>query len=182
MNKRFFIAGLSTLILGIVFLSFNLQRTNQELKVLPAQTEMPSSTPEPRLDIYPDEALTPGDVFDVTGEQVCVKGYSSSVRDVSLKTKKLVYEEYGVSYPQSKGAYEVDHFIPLELGGSNDIKNLFLEPAEPRPGFHEKDVVENYLHDEVCKSRETLEKAQEEIRIDWYKVYKRIPRPDDYKF
>lgn len=182
MNKRFFVIGITTLIIGIAFLTFNLQKTNKETNVLPAQTESVNETPVERLDIYPDEALTPGDVFDVTAEQICVKGYSSSVRDVSLSTKKLVYEEYGVSYPQPRGAYEVDHFIPLELGGSNDIRNLFLEPAEPRPGFHEKDVVENYLHSEVCKGREELQKAQEEIRTDWYKVYKRIPNPDNYKF
>ena len=35
--------------------------------------------------------------------------------------KREVYEEYGVT-SHGSGDYEVDHLIPLELGGSNSIK------------------------------------------------------------
>src|ERR1019366_5961663 len=52
--------------------------------------------------------------------------------------------------PQATGAVEGDHLVPLELGGDNVIANLWPEPAEPHPGFHEKDRVENYLHRQVC--------------------------------
>jgi len=122
----------------------------------------------------PDPECTPGAVFPVTAEQICVSGYSSGVRNVSVTLKKQVYEEYGLTYPQTKGAYEADHFIPLELGGSNDIANLFPEPAEPDPGFHEKDLVENFLHQEVCAGRMPLPEAQREIATDWVLVYKRL--------
>ena len=88
--------------------------------------------------------------------------------------KKQVYEEYNVSYPEPQGSYEVDHFISLELGGSNDIKNLWPEPASPIPGFHEKDKVENYLHEQVCNNSMTLQEAQREISTDWYAVYLKI--------
>jgi hypothetical protein len=60
-----------------------------------------------------------------------------------------VYSEYGI-VERTTGEYEVDHDVPLEAGGSNDIANLWPEAAEPRPGFHEKDQVENYLHDQGC--------------------------------
>jgi hypothetical protein len=33
----------------------------------------------------------------------------------------------------------VDHLDPLELGGFNDIKNLWPEPVDPWPGSYEKD-------------------------------------------
>ena len=52
--------------------------------------------------------------------------------------KEQVYAEYGI-VSHTTGEYEVDHFVPLELGGSNDISNLFPEAASPKPGFHEKD-------------------------------------------
>jgi hypothetical protein len=121
--------------------------------------------------IYPNLTLSPGDVLTTDTSQVCTSGYSSSVRNVPLSEKKQVYAEYGVSYPQPEGAYEVDHLISLELGGSNDIKNLFLEAAEPRPGFHEKDKVENYLHSQVCSGKMTIQEAQKGIVDDWYKYY-----------
>ena len=90
--------------------------------------------------------------------------------------KKKVFKEYGISYPPIRGAYEVDHFIPIELGGSNDIKNLWPELAEPRPGFNEKDTVEEYLHNQVCSDVISLEKAQELIRQDWLVVYQQYQR------
>lgn len=124
--------------------------------------------------MYPDPALTPGDVIAcVTAEMVCVPGYSSSVRKVPKKIKKKVFESYGYPYPPAE-EFEVDHHISLELGGSNDIKNLWPEKANPHPGFHEKDVVENYLHHEVCSGRISLTEAQEQIGNDWYAVYLRI--------
>ncbi|MBI5153271.1 MAG: HNH endonuclease [Parcubacteria group bacterium] len=112
----------------------------------------------------------------MTANDVCRHGYTKEVRSVSTALKREVCRRYGVSYPTPHGAYEIDHFIPLELGGSNDVTNLWPEPANPRPGFHEKDVVENYLHREVCKGRMTLKQAQEAIRNDWYAVYLSIPR------
>lgn len=124
----------------------------------------------------PDFACTPGAVFpDVTKDQVCVSGYSSQVRNVPDSEKNDVYAEYGISH-HSAGEYEVDHLISLELGGSNDIANLWPEPAEPRPGFHEKDKVENYLHKQVCAGAMTLQEAQVQIAHDWLSVYKSLPQ------
>ena len=67
--------------------------------------------------------------------------------------------------------------MPLETGGSNDIANLFPEAAEPRPGFHEKDQVENYLHDQVCTGRMKLFDAQLAIATDWLQVFQRLRQP-----
>ncbi len=90
----------------------------------------------------------------------------------SLKNK--VYEEYGITH-HALGQYEVDHLVSLQLGGSNDIANLWPEAASPKPGFHEKDSVENYLHDQVCSGAISLKEAQIEIATNWLVVYNRIP-------
>jgi len=132
----------------------------------------------------PDQKCSPGEAFPLQTIQVngiaqadppsvivgdiCEKGYSKNIRSVSEKTKKLVYAEYGV-LSRSTGEYEVDHIIPLELGGTNDIENLYPQPAEPRPGFHEKDVVENCLHRLVCKGTMKLVDAQQLIAQNWTK-------------
>jgi hypothetical protein len=73
----------------------------------------------------PDRRCTPGATFNVGAAQVCVSGYSQRVRNVPASEKRQVYAEYGIR-THSSGQYEVDHLIPLELGGSNSIRNLCL--------------------------------------------------------
>lgn len=126
-------------------------------------------------DLYPNPSLTPGDVLPgVTAKEVCVSGYSSSVRSVSSDEKAAVYQRYGI--PNEPGKHEVDHFIPLELGGSNAITNLWPEPyvtadAPKYIGAREKDRVENALHASLCRGDITLQQAQAKMRTDWYAEY-----------
>ena len=73
--------------------------------------------------------------------------------------------------------YELDHLIPLELGGCPKCEtDLWPEPGNVFPGASEKDEVESYLHDRVCSGGMPLAEAQREIASDWYAVYKRIHR------
>ena len=76
---------------------------------------LPAGQPTP---ILPDPKLSPGDTFDVTAEDVCVPGYSKKVRAVPTWLKRQAYAEYGIT-EHKPGDYEVDHLIPLSLGGSN---------------------------------------------------------------
>ena len=124
--------------------------------------------------LYPDPALTPGAVFTgVTAKDVCTVGYSSSVRSVSSAEKAQVFARYGLT--DKSGTYEVDHFISLELGGSNDVTNLWPEPYAPSGvGAHDKDGVEAHLHAQVCSGAMTLEEAQKAIATDWYAVFREM--------
>jgi hypothetical protein len=119
----------------------------------------------------PDLACTPGAILSVRADQVCSSGYAGNARRVSAKLKRFVFREYGVTHPRP-GEYVVDHLISLELGGSNDLKNLWPEPVEPTPGSHEKDKLETYLHKEVCSGAMSLAQAQQAIRTDWLTFYK----------
>jgi hypothetical protein len=122
-----------------------------------------------------DQACTPGDIIsDATTQKICTPGYASSVRKVTQSTKDQVFADYGITTHKS-GQYEVDHLVSLELGGSNDISNLWPEPATPKPGFHEKDHVENYLHNQVCNGSIPLHQAQIEIATNWLAVYHTMP-------
>jgi hypothetical protein len=95
-------------------------------------------------------------------------------RKVPADVHKEAFTDYGLSFPQAAGAFEVDHLIPLELGGDNVIENLWAEAASPRPGFHEKDHVEDYLHKQVCSGATSLQEAQRIIATDWLSVWKQI--------
>jgi hypothetical protein len=99
------------------------------------------------------------------------------VRNVPTSEKNAVYAEYGITH-HSAGQYEVDHLVSLELGGSNDISNLWPEAASPTPGFHQKDRVENYLHDQVCSGAVPLQQAQLEIATNWLTIYNQMPASD----
>jgi hypothetical protein len=90
------------------------------------------------------------------------------VRDVTSAERAQVYAEYRAL--DVRGADEVDHFIPLELAGSNAIGNPWSEPYAA-PGAHEQDRVENYLHEQVCAGAMALPDAQQLIVSDWYAVY-----------
>ena len=127
----------------------------------------------------PDRGCTPGSVFaDATVEKICVSGYSKSVRSVSTKLRKQLFAAYGVAYPPASGAYELDHLIPLAIGGDNSAANLFPEAAEPRPGFKEKDVVEVYLQEQVCAGTLDLAAAQTQVAADWIAVYNALDKSD----
>ena len=117
----------------------------------------------------------PGDILpDATKEQVCTPGHSKTVCDVPASVRDEAYASYGIQ-SHTPGQYEVDHFVSLELGGSNDISNPWPEAASPTPGFHEKVRVENHLHDQMCSGQMTLQEAQRQIATNWLEVYTRIP-------
>ncbi len=139
--------------------------------VLGMQVQFENCTIENAL---PDPDCSPGAIFpNITKDDICTSGYTKKVRDVSSATKKKVYVMYGMPYPPQE-EYEVDHIISLELGGSNEISNLWPEAAEPRPGFHEKDKVENYLHKQVCEGKISLSEAQRLINREWVQVYQSL--------
>ncbi len=122
-----------------------------------------------------DAACTPGDIFSTaTKDVICKPGYAQSVRNVPDSVKNKAYAEYGIK-SHTPGQYEVDHLVSLELGGSNDISNLWPELASPKPGFHEKDKVENYLHSQVCSGAISLKQAQIQIATNWLAVYNQMP-------
>jgi hypothetical protein len=73
--------------------------------------------------------------------------------------------------------YEIDHFIPLALGGSNNIKNLWPQPIT-YPGYKEKDYLQLYLRDQVCNHGMNLTDARMKITGDWYSLYLKIRESD----
>ena len=123
--------------------------------------------------VLPDPAATPGKTRPATSDEVCSPGSAREARNVPVEVKRQVYAMYGAR-PMKGVCCEVDHLISLELGGSNDIENLWPQPYEPRPGAHEKDVLENFLHRAVCGGVTSLEEAQQAIAADWYAAWKKM--------
>jgi hypothetical protein len=121
----------------------------------------------------PDSAITPGDVFDVTMEDICTPGYAKKVRAVTKSLRDKAFKDYGLLSHQ-RGEYQLDHLIPLALGGSNSIKNLWPQPNVTSPwNARVKDALEIRLHKLVCSHQIDLKTAQDEIASDWTEAYRR---------
>lgn len=118
--------------------------------------------------LLPDPTCSPGLATTDAKSAICTSGYATKHRDVPLAEWDSIFTEYGVT-KHSAATYEIDHIIPLELGGSNDPKNLFPESA---PGYHAKDVLENTLHADVCDGSVSLAAAQHAIATDWTAAYR----------
>ena len=118
--------------------------------------------------LLPDTACTPGTANpQLTADVLCAPGFTTrQYRHVTEAQKRRAYMRYGVA-SHATGEYEVDHLLAIEDGGANDDANLWPQPASPAPGFHQKDVVETYVHRQVCAGAVELAEAQRQIASDW---------------
>lgn len=120
----------------------------------------------------PDPSCTPG-AFDPAVTQaniqstICRSGYTATVRPPESQTEHFKWNVAEPAYGQHNISGELDHLIPLELGGANDASNLWVE-AGAIP--NQKDDVENALHQAVCDGQLSLRKAQLEIARNWLKA------------
>jgi hypothetical protein len=100
-----------------------------------------------------DRACSPGAYYSkLTKPVICSPGFhTGDVRNVQQSEKFAVEREYGLAPRLYGRTLEIDHIVALELGGSNDIANLFPEEANAHPGYRAKDRLENALADMVCR-------------------------------
>jgi hypothetical protein len=139
-------------------------------------TECISTGGLPDADCTPG-ALNPDVTQDTIYSTICVPGYSARVRPPTSYTSPLERQML-IDYGQpgaSPANYELDHLISLELGGApRDPANLWPEPYAGDANARQKDVVENYLHAQVCAGALPLSEAQRLIATDWLGVYRQI--------
>ena len=99
------------------------------------------------------------------------------LRPPESQTEAFKWHVAEPAYGQHDVSGELDHLVPLELGGDNDAANLWVE-AGPLP--NPKDSVEDALNHAVCDGAITLRTAQREIAANWVKAAAlgiAVPRP-----
>jgi len=95
--------------------------------------------------ILPVSSVTPGVIFTNLDINTLVGRSTGSVRNVPDSEKNQVFMNYFGYIPANKGNYEIDHLISLELGGCNDIGNLWPQSYITKPwNSHVKDHLEDH--------------------------------------
>jgi hypothetical protein len=132
----------------------------------------------------PNLRLTPGVSTGMSVREICATLWGRDVRHVTPDMESEVFRRYGLTGnndrsdgcgPDMDGRHhEVDHLISREIGGADDVNNLWPQCYSGQWSAVVKDRLENRLHKEVCAGRLTLDEAQKMIRADWISAYKRF--------
>jgi hypothetical protein len=120
----------------------------------------------------PNSQLTPGIIRTSDAREICSPKFRTKpFRLTTAKMKKDVCAAYHVARCPRANVMELDHLVPLELGGADDERNLWPQMA---PEFHWKDQLENYLRRQVCDGKMQLAEAQICLQADWFGCYQRL--------
>jgi hypothetical protein len=116
-----------------------------------------------------------GVIRPLTKQQICTTKWGLDARHVSAAMKREVFEAAG--YPQGnkdpRCPCEIDHIVPRDLGGADDVRNLQVQRYFGPWNAHKKDRLEVQAHRDVCIGVLSLSEAQSWFLKDWKAAYKK---------
>lgn len=132
------------------------------------------SMPQMESRLLPDSGLTPGATRPVGLTDICPQSDNDDLDPaVSPSLKEAVFQEYGVTDTPVDN-FQVDYLINPQLGGTDDVRNLWPEPYKSKIwNARAKDALETRLHYMVCSQQIDLADAQREIATNWIAAYKK---------
>ena len=101
--------------------------------------------------IVPDPTLTPGAVRTTDAAAICSTG-TRQLRHWDRRRDDRIMAEYGLPAGPHPD-FEIDHLVPLGIGGADAVRNLWPEPRrsiEPQWNAEVKDRLEWRLRDLIC--------------------------------
>src|SRR5262245_34642729 len=117
----------------------------------------------------PNNYKTPGAVTKAKMDQICKADYAAAVKPVAGWQKNEALERYGVRVDGFAG--ELDHLVPVSLGGSNDPDNLWPFHASGSYDLAANQALAARLPDMVCAGKLSPKDAQDAFKKDWTKAY-----------
>lgn len=107
----------------------------------------------------PDSHMTTGSYCTTQDPNFSEYRYAENIpyckRSVSSRTKQDIYRSYGVP-KKCQVDYTIDHFIPLSLGGTNHVDNLWPEPKQVKAL---RQNMEYELYEDVRDGKKTRQEA-----------------------
>jgi len=135
-----------------------------------------TTPPAPPTVVIPTEALNPDVRPETIDQTICVPGYAASVRPSTSYTtgvKRKLLRESGNESAEI-GDYELDHIIPLAVGGHpRNVRNLNPMLRDGEGGASQKARLDKQLQRLVCSKQLGLRDAQAAIYADWQSAYRR---------
>lgn len=132
----------------------------------------------------PDSTLTPGSNGSDDLNTICGSTYLASHPDASTltsNTTQQVYVNYQFPYKRAVGpcvgGCVLDNLIPIGLGGTNDLTNLWPQPMSGTWDVDKKNTLETVLRSRVCTvtaphtSSVSIGVARAEIAANWKAAY-----------
>ena len=146
-----------------------------------AQQELSKRTAPGRSPfVEPPGVLNPDVTQATISATMCVPGWTATVRPSTSYTqgvKKLFLERAGIPATQAI-VYELDHFVPLALGGHpRSLDNLWLQRWDGAWNAKGKDRLERRLQVMVCAGGITLHTAHQAMQGDWKAAYRKYIAP-----
>lgn len=122
-----------------------------------------------RSGTLPDRRCSPGAYYQrVTDDVSCSVGFDPArIRHVTAAVKRAVDRGYRIGHRRTG---PIGYVVPLELGGSNDIANLYAMSS----GAPAKTKLVHELHAMVCIGETDLQIARQQIASNWQTLYKTV--------
>jgi len=132
----------------------------------------------------PDAVCTPGEAdprvrADTLRSTICSAGWAKQTRPPG--TGDGTDQEGAVAGLRGNHplqSVELDHLVPIALGGNTSVANLWPQPWEGTDGAHVKDVLEARLAAMVCAGQLPVATAQHDIATDWVAAYHKYVGPN----
>jgi len=120
----------------------------------------------------PNPSITPGATLKVSKDDLCGPTRKEAEGNIPISLKTKVFQLYKIR-TEATAPQNIDHLIPISLGGSNAIENLWPQPLSGEWNYNQKNQLERKLHRMVCKGELDLATAQRDISTDWVSAYKK---------
>ncbi|MCU1381367.1 MAG: uncharacterized protein JWL71_64 [Acidobacteria bacterium] len=118
----------------------------------------------------PSSFQTPGGKGKANEAQVCAADFEASAKPIAKWQRDQALERYGKRPEDFTG--ELDHLIPVGLGGNNDPDNIWPLPSNKDMGPEQKKELDLKLRQLVCTDKTVkLKDAQDAVKKDWVKAY-----------
>lgn len=118
--------------------------------------------------VTPDNVCTPGAYVRKTRADVC--DGDTFRPNLQAAERRVILSNYGLAtFTGADG--ELDHRVPLVLGGVTDRRNIW---PEPEPVFNTKDRLEAYVKRRVCDGKPYPMRVTTAVRLflgNWVHAY-----------